>query len=219
MTLRSDEIRLKLIDSCKDADKPQCRALLIKLDKFWPEFTDHLKTLSASRLQLGEVLHGLRTLTSHRGNGQWGKYADAIGISSSTAKDLIADYERVAALNLPKHVHQATAEMGLDIAQRRYAKVLEFRAPELRKTETKAQARTALQEVKTAGKRKPQAKLRLVADDWELEYKQLLAWCRSSLVSLDQNEKVTALTRLVRDVLPGADITIIIPDNQAVMNA
>jgi hypothetical protein len=155
----SAELRLKLIDSCnKDADKTQCRALLIKLDKFWPEYTDHLKTFHASRFQLGEVLHDLRDLTSRRGNGQWGKYAEAIGISSSTAKDLIADYKRLATLELPKHVHQAIAEMGLDIAKKKYAQLLELHAPVLRKSESKTEARTALQQVRDGGKRKLTAK-------------------------------------------------------------
>jgi hypothetical protein len=154
----SAEIRLNLIASCAGADKTKCHFLVNKLDKLWPVYKDQLKTLSATRFQLGEVLHGLRALTSHRGSGRWGRYAASIGISSSTAKELIADYQRVSALRLPQHVHEATAEVGLDIAQRKFAPLLELHAPELRNIASKTAAITVLQQIKDGGKRKPMGK-------------------------------------------------------------
>lgn len=187
--------------------KREFSSLLVKIDGVWKEYPKVLRLAGSMRLELGKALVKLRNLLSHRGTGLYGQCLSTIGMSRSTAHDIVADYERVEALNLPQLVLDTAAELYIEFGAKRMAQVLSAHADALRKVKTREDALELLQTLKDSSKRRAGQKAVVnpkehTEQQFDLLRKQNLAF----FSVMDEMQKLEKLQLLISGILPGAVI-------------
>jgi hypothetical protein len=176
-----------------------------KMKTLLERLTDCWSGLNRSRDMLAEVLCEIRTELAN--DRKFSAVLREHNIPRRSAYDLADDWKRLQELKPSEIVRKTAISMNMSLTAKRLWDAVQKYKLDLREAETEEQARAVLQKVKDHQANKGESE----EERFKRQYNHIYSRSENFLAGLSMKQKVNELERLVRELLPNAEISITFP--------